>query len=102
MLADKNNNHWKALIWVFMLLFLKPDHLSLHVMLLGFLTHTNEEVRLMRKILCLLQVSLLLTICCASVPSQEPKAAPPQKPEQAAAAEPQTRSEEHTSELQSP
>jgi CubicO group peptidase (beta-lactamase class C family) len=49
----------------------------------------------MRKVLCLFQVSLLLTICCASVPSQEPKAAPPQKPEQAAAAEPQTKEPPH-------
>src|SRR6266481_4499869 len=48
----------------------------------------------MGSILCLLQVSLLLVTCCASAPSQEPKAAPPQKPEQAAA-EPQTKEPPH-------
>jgi CubicO group peptidase (beta-lactamase class C family) len=48
----------------------------------------------MRRILCLLQVSLLL-VCCNAALSQEPKTAPPQKPEQAAAAEPQTKEPPH-------
>jgi CubicO group peptidase (beta-lactamase class C family) len=49
----------------------------------------------MRIILCFLQVSLLLVTCCASAALQEPKTAPPQKPEQATAAEPQTKEPPH-------
>ncbi len=72
-----------------------PDSGMLHVMLLGFSTLTSQEVCPMRRILCLLQVWLLLVICCASAIPQGPKSAPPQKPEQAAAAEPQTKEPPH-------